>query len=73
MLVLSRRRDEAIIIRDRFGAEIRLLVVDVRGNKVRLGIEAPPEVSIVREEVQKHEFCKPGAAVEACARELAWI
>ena len=68
MLVLSRRRDEAIVIRNRFGAEIRLIVVDVRGNKVRLGFEAPPEISIVREEVRK-----PGAAVEACARELAWI
>jgi carbon storage regulator len=73
MLVLSRRRDEAIIIRHRSGKEIRLVVVDVRGNKVRLGIEAPPEVSIVREEILKQEFCKPGAAVEACARELAWI
>lgn len=68
MLVLTRRRDEAIVIRNRFGTEIRLLVVDVRGNKVRLGIEAPPEISIAREEVRKH-----GAAVEACARELAWI
>src|SRR4029077_113834 len=68
MLVLTRRRDEAIIIRNRIGTEIRLLVVDVRGNKVRLGIEAPAEVNIVREEVGK-----PGAAVEACARELAWI
>jgi carbon storage regulator len=68
MLVLSRRRDEAIVIRNRFGTEIRLTVVDVRGNKVRLGIEAPPEISIARQEVRK-----PGAAVEACARELAWI
>ena len=68
MLVLSRRRDEAIVMRSRAGIEIRLLVVDVRGNKVRLGIEAPPEIEIVREEVRK-----PGAAVEACARELAWI
>jgi carbon storage regulator len=68
MLVLSRRRDEAIIIRNQFGVEIRLLVVDVRGQKVRLGIEAPPEISIAREEVHRH-----GSAVEACARELAWI
>jgi len=68
MLVLTRRRDEAIVIRNRFGTEIRLLVVDVRGNKVRLGIEAPPEISIAREEVRKH-----GSAVEECARELAWI
>ncbi len=68
MLVLSRRRDEAIIIRTCLGTEIRVTVVDVRGNKVRLGIEAPPEISISRQEIRK-----PGAAVEACARELAWI
>jgi carbon storage regulator len=68
MLVLTRRRDEAIIIRNQFGTEIRVLVVDVRGNKVRLGIEAPPEIRISREEARK-----TGAAVEACARELAWI
>ena len=42
MLVLTRRRDEAIIIRNRLVTEIRLMVVEVRGNKVRLGIEAPP-------------------------------
>ena len=68
MLVLTRRRDEAIVIRSRSGIEIRLLVVDLRGNRVRLGIEAPPEISIAREEIRKH-----GSAVEACARELAWI
>jgi carbon storage regulator len=68
MLVLTRRRDEAIVIRNRFGTEIRLMVVDIRGNKVRLGIEAPLEISIAREEVQKRE-----SAVEAAARGLAWI
>ena len=68
MLVLTRRRDEAIIIRNRFGAEIRLMVVDVRGNKVRLGIEAPAEVNIAREEVRPRE-----SSVEKSARELAWI
>ena len=68
MLVLTRRRDEAIVIRNRFGAEIRLLVVDVRGNKVRLGIEAPADISVIREEIRNRE-----SAVETCARELAWI
>jgi len=68
MLVLTRRRDEAIVIRNRFGTEIRLLVVDVKGSKVRLGIEAPPEVNIAREEVRPRE-----SSVEAVARELAWI
>lgn len=69
MLVLTRRRDEAIVIRNRFGTEIRLLVVDVKGNKVRLGIEAPADVNIVREEVRPREL----TAVEERAEALAWI
>jgi carbon storage regulator len=68
MLVLTRRRDEAIVIRNRFGAEIRLMVVEVRGNKVRLGIDAPPDVNIARQEV-----CSRESTVETTARELAWI
>lgn len=68
MLVLTRRLDEAIVIRNRFGTEIRLMVVDIRGNKVRLGIEAPPEVSIARQEVLNRE-----SAVETAAAGLGWI
>ena len=40
MLVLSRQRDESIII----GDNIVITIVDIRGDKVRLGIEAPKEV-----------------------------
>jgi len=47
MLVLSRQRDESIII----GDNIIITVVDVRGDKVRLGIEAPREVTVHRREV----------------------
>lgn len=47
MLVLSRTRDESIII----GDNIVITVVDVRGDKVRLGIEAPRDVSVHRREV----------------------
>ena len=47
MLVLSRQRDESIII----GDNIVVTVVDVRGDKVRLGIQAPREVSVHRREV----------------------
>jgi carbon storage regulator len=47
MLVLSRVRDEAIMI----GDEIEITVVDVRGDKVRLGINAPPRVAVHRKEV----------------------
>ncbi len=47
MLVLSRQRDECIMI----GDNIVIRVVDIRGDKVRLGIEAPSEVSVHRQEV----------------------
>ena len=47
MLVLSRRRDESIIIAD----NIVVTVVDIRGDKVRLGIDAPSEVPVHRQEV----------------------
>lgn len=47
MLVLSRLRDETIMI----GDEIEITVVDIRGDKVRLGINAPREVQVHRKEV----------------------
>jgi carbon storage regulator len=47
MLVLSRSRDESIVI----GDNVVITVVDVRGDKVRLGIEAPIEISVHRREV----------------------
>jgi carbon storage regulator len=48
MLVLSRKRGEKIMI----GETITVMVIDVRGDKVRLGIEAPAGVRIDREEVR---------------------
>ena len=47
MLVLSRQRDESIII----GDQIKITIVDIRGDKVRLGIEAPTEIPVHRQEV----------------------
>jgi carbon storage regulator len=47
MLVLSRQRDEII----RIGDSIKVMIVDIRGDKVRLGIEAPRDVSVHREEI----------------------
>lgn len=47
MLVLSRQRDESIKI----GDDIEITVVDIRGEKVRLGINAPPHVPVHRKEV----------------------
>lgn len=47
MLVLSRQRDETIMI----GDDIEITIVDIRGEKVRLGINAPPHVPVHRKEV----------------------
>ena len=49
MLVLSRHRDESIII----GDNIVITVVDVRGDKVRLGIDAPTDIPVHRQEVHE--------------------
>jgi carbon storage regulator len=47
MLVLSRKKNESIVIND----DIRIVVVEIRGDKVRLGVEAPAEVPVHRLEV----------------------
>ncbi len=47
MLVLSRQRDETIMI----GDDIEITIVDIRGDKVRLGINAPRTVQVHRKEV----------------------
>ncbi len=47
MLVLSRKKNESIIIND----HITLTVVEIRGDKVRLGIDAPKDVTVHRREV----------------------
>lgn len=47
MLVLSRKKNESIIIND----DIEIVVIEIRGDKVRLGIEAPQDVSVHRNEV----------------------
>lgn len=56
MLVLSRKRDESIVI----GDDIVLTVVEIRGDKVRLGIEAPKEIPVHRLSVHlkilRHNF-----------------
>ena len=47
MLVLSRHRDETIMI----GDDIELTVVDIRGDKVRIGVKAPSNIPVHRKEV----------------------
>lgn len=47
MLVLSRKKNESIIIDDK----IKVVIVEIRGDKVRLGIEAPKDCPVHRQEV----------------------
>jgi len=47
MLVLSRQRDESIMI----GDDVEITIVDVRGDKVRLGINAPRSIAVHRKEI----------------------
>ena len=49
MLVLTRKIDESIII----GDDIKITLVDIRGDQVKIGIEAPREISVHREEVYR--------------------
>lgn len=51
MLVLSRKQNQEIII----GDDIKITVLKVRGNLVRIGIEAPKEVRVVRGELPRHQ------------------
>lgn len=65
MLVLSRQRDETIMI----GDDIEITIVDIRGEKVRLGINAPPHIPVHRKEV--YEAIKrenPSYMVKSLAR-----
>ena len=60
MLVLSRRKNESIVI----GDNIKVVVIEIRGDKVRLGIEAPSDIPVHRQEVydaiQRHSTDQPG-------------
>jgi carbon storage regulator len=47
MLVLSRKKNESIVVND----NIKIVIVEIRGDRVRLGIDAPREVSVHRQEV----------------------
>ena len=65
MLVLTRKLDESIIIND----DIRITVLNIRGNQVRIGVEAPQSVMVLREELYDRvcvgEECKRSSS--ACA------
>jgi carbon storage regulator len=68
MLVLSRQKDESIVI----GDDIEIVIVDVRGDKVRLGITAPKEIPVHRREIYdaiQREKAEAKAAEEKTAGE----
>ena len=66
MLVLSRQRDESIFI----GDNIKITVVQIKGKQVRIGIDAPKETKIYREEVYTAIQDENRAAVESMKTDL---
>lgn len=61
MLVLSRKKSESILI----GDCIRIVVVDVRGDKVRIAIEAPQNMRIWRGELLEKMYMQPQEVTSA--------
>lgn len=66
MLVLSRRANESIVI----GGEVVVTVLEVRGDQVRLGIDAPRSVTIHREEVHAEIQRANRSAAEVSSSDL---
>lgn len=54
MLVLTRKEQEKIKI----GNDVVITVVRIKGDSVRIGVEAPPEIKILRTEIEEHESTK---------------
>lgn len=65
MLVLTRKKGQSLVI----GGDIRVTVLEVSGDSVRLGIDAPPEVAVCREEIYRAVQEENRAAM--ISRELA--
>jgi carbon storage regulator len=61
MLVLSRKKNESIVINN----DITIVVVEIRGDKVRLGVEAPKEVHVHRREVYEAIKSRQNEAADA--------
>ena len=69
MLVLARQRDETIMI----GDDIEVTVVDIRGDKVRLGINAPKEIGVHRKEIYDSIRRENRAASQVKPEDLAGL
>lgn len=73
MLILSRKVDEKIKI----GSDITLTVIEIKGDQVKVGVEAPKDVKVFRQEVfnaiqsQNKEAAAGSAAIDALSRLLA--
>ncbi|MCH2210150.1 MAG: carbon storage regulator CsrA [Fuerstiella sp.] len=70
MLVLSRKKNESIVIND----DVVVTIVDIRGDKVRLGIEAPRDIPVHRQEVldailREQELADAGKANDSQAEQ----
>ena len=62
MLVLTRRPGEQIVI----DGNIRITVVSVKGDRIRIGIEAPPSVTVDRQEIHERRKQAPGQVPHPC-------
>ena len=69
MLVLTRKLGESIVI----GNHVRVTVLDMQGKQIRLGIEAPTEVSVHRGEVYERIEAENRAAAEAMHADLSQL
>lgn len=61
MLILTRKLDESLMI----GHEVKVVVLGVKAGQVRIGIEAPKDIGVHREEVYRRIFVDEGRVVEA--------
>ena len=68
MLVLTRRKDESILIND----DIEIIITDVRSGKVRVGIKAPENVTILRKELYDQSRAEPYVPVSDFVPPVAW-
>ena len=74
MLILTRKIGESILV----GDNIRLVVLEIRGKQIRLGIDAPPDIVVLREEIAQRLSTKtsgrPVSIIQRwCRRSTLWL